>query len=89
MQYKVLEILKQNNEPLPRPESNEILDWLENHVTKWFLSEVSEQIDTELTSIANGGTLSNDAHLTNQLTAKANGRMEALNNIVSLLEVEE
>ena len=80
--------MSSNKEPT-RPENGQILNWLSDPVTEWFVSEIQYEIDSLLTSLANGETLSENAHQTNQQTAKAVGGMEALNKLADKLVIEE
>lgn len=71
---------------LERPTQDEIGQWLTDRVSEWFLSEIRELLDDALHNLADGGTLSDNPNQSIQLTAKAVGKVDAINRILERLE---
>lgn len=72
------------------PLKNETLrgEWLQHPLTKELRQAIAEEIDGELTNLAEGSTLRNTASETNQETVRVLGILDGLKRVLSIIQEE-
>jgi hypothetical protein len=63
---------------MEKPTADEILEWQQNRVTKWFGSKLEEEIDRLGNMLRSGNTMASDPGATAQLTARMIGEISGI-----------